>query len=325
VAQAPGQLTSCQYPPSRGLHGGPSPDEFRDPRPCNGTDAAVDPLCKAVHRHPVGSGGRHGPGATHAAVVLPGHTGIGAAPPGRRGRRGAAASRRDGPAPVRSGLGGTLPGDRIGAGPLFGSATRTCWGSVASARPAWWSRKPGLVSDRQGELVERDGHSWIRRRLDRQLVVASAEVLDEGVPGDDHPGARVLLEPARRTQPRLETAVVSFDLVVGIPVGAVPGRRQQPIEHHRVPRRPVGHDLDRHRRGRSAGPFEEPTRCLKGAQTRSCRSPVLMEQAAEQVASMHSAGLVILTEDGRPGGRIWGLQSERSVRAVPVVMLDVDP
>jgi hypothetical protein len=64
---------------------------------------------------------------------------------------------------------------------------------------------------------------------------------------------------------------------------------------------------------------------VKGAQTRSCSSPVLVEQAAEQVTSMHSAALVVLTEDGQPGGRIWGLQSERPVGTVAVVMLDVDP
>jgi hypothetical protein len=40
----------------------------------------------------------------------------------------------------------------------------------------------------------------------------------------------------------------------------VPGRRQQLIEDHWVGRRPVGDDLDRHRHGRSDGPFEEPTR-----------------------------------------------------------------
>jgi hypothetical protein len=40
---------------------------------------------------------------------------------------------------------------------------------------------------------------------------------------------------------------------------------------------------------------------------------------------MHSAVLVVLTEDGQPGGRIWGLQSERPVGTVAVVLSDVDP
>jgi hypothetical protein len=50
-----------------------------------------------------------------------------------------------------------------------------------------------------------------------------------------------------------------------------------------------------------------------------------MEQAAEQVAPMHGALLIVLTEDGQPSGRIRGLQSERPVGTVAVVMLDVDP
>ena len=40
---------------------------------------------------------------------------------------------------------------------------------------------------------------------------------------------------------------------------------------------------------------------------------------------MHSAALIVRTEDGQPGGRIRRLQHERPVRTVAVVMLDVDP
>jgi hypothetical protein len=49
-----------------------------------------------------------------------------------------------------------------------------------------------------------------------------------------------------------------------------------------------------------------------------------VEESAEQVASTYGA-LIILAEDGQPGGRIWWLQPERSVGTVAVVMLDVDP
>ncbi len=49
-----------------------------------------------------------------------------------------------------------------------------------------------------------------------------------------------------------------------------------------------------------------------------------MEEAAEQVSSMHAA-LAILAVEGQPGGWTWRLQSERPVRTVPVVVLDVDP
>jgi hypothetical protein len=64
--------------------------------------------------------------------------------------------------------------------------------------------------------------------------------------------------------------------------------------------------------------------CLKGAQTRSCSSAVLVEESAEQVASTHGAP-VILGADGRPGQRIWWSQPECPVGTVAVVMLDIDP
>src|SRR5215216_5271856 len=54
----------------------------------------------------------------------------------------------------------------------------------------------GLASDHQGELVERDRYAPGHRRLDRQLIVPSTKVLDQGMPGDHDPGAAVLLEPA---------------------------------------------------------------------------------------------------------------------------------
>ena len=62
---------------------------------------------------------------------------------------------------------------------------------------------------------------------------------------------------------------------------------------------------------------------LKGAQTRSCSLSVLMEEAAEQIASVYSA-LVILAKDGQLGRRVWRLQQQRPVGTVAVVVLDVD-
>ena len=63
---------------------------------------------------------------------------------------------------------------------------------------------------------------------------------------------------------------------------------------------------------------------VKGAQTRSRSSPVLVEQTAEQVTSMHPA-LPILADDAQPGGWVWRCKPERPVGTVTVVMLDVDP
>jgi hypothetical protein len=71
----------------------------------------------------------------------------------------------------------------------------------------------------------------------------SADVLDQGMSGDHDPGAAVLLHAPHRPQPCLETAVVGLNAVVGVPIGAVPGRWQEVIEHHWVDRRPVSHDF----------------------------------------------------------------------------------
>ena len=85
----------------------------------------------------------------------------------------------------------------------------------------------GLASDRQGQLVECDRHPPGHRFLDGQFVMATPKVLYEGMSGDHDLGAAILLEPAHRTQPRLETAMVGLDVVVGIPIGAMPRRRKQ--------------------------------------------------------------------------------------------------
>jgi hypothetical protein len=52
---------------------------------------------------------------------------------------------------------------------------------------------------------------------------------------------------------------------------------------------------------------------------------VLVEQATEQVSSMHAAiSISPHIDDGQSGGRVRRLELQRPVRPVPVVMLDVD-
>src|SRR5215207_7467888 len=74
----------------------------------------------------------------------------------------------------------------------------------------------------QGVVIERHRHPSVPQCLDRQLMVATADVLHERMAGNDHPGAVVLLEPAHRSQPRLQPAVIAFDMVVGVLLGAMP-------------------------------------------------------------------------------------------------------
>src|SRR4029453_512868 len=110
---------------------------------------------------------------------------------------------------------------------IVGRAPRSTAGPVAADQFAGVVKsRHGLASDRQGKLIERYRQAQGHRRLDRQLVMPWTNVLDQGVAGDHDPGAAVLLEPAHRTQPRLETAVVALDPVAGIPIGAMPSRRQ---------------------------------------------------------------------------------------------------
>jgi hypothetical protein len=61
--------------------------------------------------------------------------------------------------------------------------------------------RSGLALDGQRQLVEGDRHPPVHRAVDGKLVVSSAEVLNEGVPGDHNPSAAVLFEPPHRTQP----------------------------------------------------------------------------------------------------------------------------
>jgi hypothetical protein len=60
--------------------------------------------------------------------------------------------------------------------------------------------------------------------IEGEYVVAAADVLDEGVAGDHDSGAEVGLEFAHRAQASFQLAVISLKPIVGVPLGAVPGR-----------------------------------------------------------------------------------------------------
>jgi hypothetical protein len=83
-----------------------------------------------------------------------------------------------------------------------GNSDMTCEGSVACG--CMWSTSgvpkplPAEGSDRQGQLVERGGNSKACWFLDRELVVASAKILHQGMPGQHDRGTTVLFEPTHR-------------------------------------------------------------------------------------------------------------------------------
>ena len=67
--------------------------------------------------------------------------------------------------------------------------------------------------------------------------MSAAEVLHEGVPGDDHLCGLVRSQPAHRSEPVFELAVIGLDRIVRVPLDVMPRRRDQLVEHGRVDRR----------------------------------------------------------------------------------------
>ena len=69
--------------------------------------------------------------------------------------------------------------------------------------------------------------------------------------------------------------------------------------------------------------IQQHRRNPKGALTGSCSSPILVDQATEQVSSMNAAVPALIYER-LSGGWVRRLELQRPVRPVPVVALDVD-
>src|SRR6266508_1578220 len=117
---------------------------------------------------------------------------------------------------------------------------------------------PGQVSDNEGQFRERVGEPRDGRYVGAQTVEAPAEVLHQGMPGDDDPGGAISLQPAHRAESRFQASVVGLETVVRVDRGAVEGRRQHVIEDAGVGPVPVSGDLNRLPSGASDGPSEKP-------------------------------------------------------------------
>src|SRR6266545_3622642 len=117
-------------------------------------------------------------------------------------------------------------------------------GAVALAEVSLWrSHSVGLVSDDEGQLGERVSEAGMERRLRPEVVEASAEVLDEGMPGDDDPGGAISLQPPHGPESSLEASVVGLDGIVGVDLRVVEGRREHLVDDPGVGPVPVGGDL----------------------------------------------------------------------------------
>jgi hypothetical protein len=110
----------------------------------------------------------------------------------------------------------------------------------ARARRTYPSRR---VLDHEGQFGERVGETSRRSDIGPEVVESPAEVLDEGVPGHDHPRSSVTLQPSHRSKAGLETPVVGLERIVGVALRVVEGGREQLIEDARVDPVPVGGDL----------------------------------------------------------------------------------
>jgi hypothetical protein len=67
--------------------------------------------------------------------------------------------------------------------------------------------------------------------------MSTPNVLHQRIPRDDHPGAAILLEAPHRSQPGLQSAVISLNAAVAILLSAMPRRRQQLLQDGRIRRR----------------------------------------------------------------------------------------
>ena len=95
----------------------------------------------------------------------------------------------------------------------------------ARARRIYPSRQ---VSDHEGQFGERVGETSRRSDIGPEVVETPAEVLDEGVPGDDHPRGSVTLQPSHRSKAGLETPVVGLERIIRMGLRVVEGRRDHP-------------------------------------------------------------------------------------------------
>jgi hypothetical protein len=94
-----------------------------------------------------------------------------------------------------------------------------------------------------GQLCEGVCKAGTRRYVGPEVVEAPAEVLDEGVAGDDNPGGAVSLQSSHRAESSLEAPMVGLEQVVGVGFRTVEGSRKQFVDQARVDPIPVGGDL----------------------------------------------------------------------------------
>jgi hypothetical protein len=108
--------------------------------------------------------------------------------------------------------------------------------------------------------------------------VATANVLNEGMPGDNRSGADVGLQTTHRSQPSFQLGMISFDPVIGITLDAMPRLGKHLFEYPQIAGGLVGHHFDRRHDGGGQGTVKEPPSC---AAVVGCTSGILGEAARQ--------------------------------------------
>ncbi len=108
-----------------------------------------------------------------------------------------------------------------------------------------------------------------------------AQVLDEGVAGDDHPGGTVSLQSSHGSKPGFEPSMVGLERVVCMDLGVMERGREQLVEDPGVDPVPVGGDLH----GCGPSSIERPREEPAGGFGVAARRQVHVDDLAELVDS----------------------------------------
>jgi hypothetical protein len=95
------------------------------------------------------------------------------------------------------------------------------------------------------ELFEREPDLGLAGFVGRDFVVAAAQVLNKRMTGGQRLRRAEPLQSAHWPQPGFQSAVVSFDRIVRIPLGDVDARWQLLVKNPRISGRPVRRHLNR--------------------------------------------------------------------------------
>jgi hypothetical protein len=111
------------------------------------------------------------------------------------------------PQPERAPLGKALPFSEVmvnGPDDEYVEREGPIWQCCVGESQGEGDRYLGRVSDHKGQLGEGVGKPGGGRHVGPEIVETPAEVLNEGMAGDDDPGGTVSLQPSHRPEASLE-------------------------------------------------------------------------------------------------------------------------